>query len=305
LKKKESSLKLIYLIKALVFSAMSFMAWCPLVVSAQDAREIMEKVDDGSRTQNDNAFSIIQISTCEFGIIGGKLKCTHKPTVKKLESAAINFGPEMKDSKSIAIILEPANERGIGMLSFVYDSPKKDNETWLYLSALGKVKRIVASNSSGDSEPVSVFGSEFTTEDQETGKLDDYTFKLLKKADFQGRSAFVIEQTPTKERLRKTRYARSVVWVDTERNVVLKSKMYGKRKAEIRRIVSGKVEKLNGVWVARSITIMNLVTNRLSNIAIRAIHFGIQIDPELLSQRSLIDTAFRERHLNILRAQAR
>jgi hypothetical protein len=276
----------------------------PLAGLAQDARAIMEKVDAASRAQNNSAFSIIQISTCKFGISGGKLKCSQKPTIKKLESASINLGPGGKDSKSIAIILEPASERGIGMLSFVYDSPRKDNETWLYLSALGKVKRIVASNSSANSEPVSVFGSEFTTEDQETGKLDDYTFKLLETVKFQGRKAYVIEQTPTKARARKTRYARSVMWIDTARNVVLKAEMYDKRGAEIRRIVSAKVEKVNGVWMARSTTIMNLVTNRLSNLAMGAIHFGVKIDPDLFSQRSLTDTAFRERQLEILRGQA-
>lgn len=297
-------MKLIYLTRMLAITTLTVIVSFPLIALAQNARSIMEKVDAGSRAHNNSAFSVIQISTCKFGIADGKVKCSRKPTVKKLESASVSIGPEGKDSKSIAIILEPASERGIGMLSYIYDSSKKDNETWLYLSALGKVKRIVASNSSGDSEPVSIFGSEFTTEDQETGKLDDYTFKLLETVKFQGRNAYVIEQTPTIERTRKTRYGRSVVWVDTDRNVVLKAKMYNKREAEIRRIISSGVEKVNGVWMARSTTILNLVTNRLSNLSIRAIHFGMQIDPELLSKRSLTDTAFRERQLNILRLQA-
>ncbi len=272
---------------------------------AQSARAIMEKVDAASRAQNNSAFSVLQISTCKFGITGGKVKCTQRPTVKKIESASINTGPGGKDSRSIAIVLEPASERGIGMLSYVYDSPKKDNETWLYLSTLGKVKRIVASSSSANSEPVSLFGSEFTTEDQETGKLDDYTFNLLDTVTYQGRKAYVIEQIPTRARARKTRYARTVVWIDSQRYVMLKAEMFNKRNQEIRRIIAGKMKKINGVWIARSITIMNLVSNRLSNMAIGNIRFGVRIDPELMTQRALTDTVFRERQLDALRKQAR
>jgi len=272
---------------------------------AQDARGIMERMDANSRAQNNSVFSIMQIATCKFGISGGKVKCAVKPTIKKIESASVNTGPGGKDSKAIAFILEPASERGIGMLSYTYDSSRKDNETWLYLSALGKVKRLVASNSDADSEPVSLFGSEFTSEDQETGKLDDYTYRLLDTVTYRGRKAFVIEQTPTKARARKTRYAKTLVWVDAQRYVMLKAEMYDKRGKEIRRIITGKVEKIKGVWLARSITIMNLVTNRLSNMSLRAIHFGVNIDPELLTRRALTDKAFRERQLNALRAQAR
>ena len=49
---------------------------------------------------------------------------------------------------------------------------------------------------------------------------------------------------------------------------------------------------------------MNLVESRLSNMALLSIDFGVDIDPALLTKRALTDTAFREKHLNSLRAQA-
>ncbi|HSF92451.1 MAG TPA: outer membrane lipoprotein-sorting protein, partial [Paracoccaceae bacterium] len=163
-------------------------------VTAQSARAIVERMDENAQMQNDSSFSVLKISTCKFGISNNKVKCTARPTVKTLESASITVGRNGKDAKSIAFVLEPASERGIGMLSYTYDDANKDNETWLYLSALGKVKRIVASNSTADSQPVSLFGSEFTTEDQETGKLDEYAFNLLDTVTYQGNKAYVIEQ---------------------------------------------------------------------------------------------------------------
>ena len=274
----------------------------PATGMAQSARSIMDSVDSNSLSQNNSVFSIMKIATCKFGISNGKIRCTARATVKSLESASITSGPGGKDSQSIAFILEPASERGIGMLSYTYDS-NKPNETWLYLSALGKVKRIVSSNSTS-SEPVSLFGSEFTTEDQETGKLDDYTYTLLETITFKGRKTYVIEQIPTPARARQSRYARSVLWIDAGRYVNVKAEMYDSRGKEIRRVIADNVERVNGVWMARSVTIMNLVTNRLSNMKMESLYFGVNIDPALLTQRALTDTAFRERHLDALRAQA-
>ena len=48
---------------------------------------------------------------------------------------------------------------------------------------------------------------------------------------------------------------------------------------------------------------MNLVTNRLSNMAFLEMHTGIDVPDEFLTQRTLTDAAFRETELEKLRAQ--
>ena len=271
---------------------------------AQSAKDIMIMVDERTRQQNDSSFTLLRISTCKYGLKGSKVKCTKKPVVKKLESASITVGQNGTDIQSILFVHEPKSERGVGMLSHTYDDPAKDNETWLYLSALGKVKRMVASNSDDDSEPVSLFGSEFTTEDQETGKIDEYEYTLLDTVTYKGRKAFVIEQVPNASRARKSRYSKSVMWIDKERFLMLKAALYDRKGRETRRIFANKIEKINGIYLARSVTLMNLVESRLSNMALLSIDFGVDIDPALLTKRALTDTAFREKHLNSLRAQA-
>ena len=277
-----------------VFSGTSF---------AKTAREIMEMVDANSRERNESVFSLLKISTCKYGIKDQKVKCSQAPTIKTIESVAINTGPSGKDNQSIAFILEPPAERGVGMLVYTYDEIGKDNETWLYLSALGKVKRIVSSNSDADAEPVAIFGSEFTNEDQETGKLNDYNFKLLKETNYKSSRVAIIEQTPKPNIAIKSRYSKSLLWVDLAKEIVVKAKMYDKRGAEIRRLLVGKIEKLNDVWLARSTTILNLNAKRLSNMMLVSINFGMEINSDLLSKRSLTDKAFRKKHLDDIRAQ--
>lgn len=270
---------------------------------AQDARQIMTKVEDYQRVISDSAFNRIQLSSCRFGLQESRITCAERPRVKALESVGINLGAEGRDTKTITIVLEPAAERGIGMLNFSYDEAQRDNETWLYLSALGTVKRIASGNSDDETEPASVFGSEFTTEDQDTGKLDEYSITLLGEATEGEREVWMIEIIPNEERARKTRYGRSVQYIDKERFVALRVDLYDQHEREIKRLLASRVEEIEGVWVARSLTMMNLVSNRLSNMAILEINTGIDVPENFLTQRTLTDVAFREAELQKLRAQ--
>jgi len=270
------------------------------------AREIMEKVDEESRKSSDSAFTRMKLTTCRYGLSGGKVKCAEKARVKLVESAQINIGKDNKDSKSIAIILEPSSEKGIGMLSYSYDDSDRDNETWLYLSALGKVKRISVRNSDDEeTESASIFGTEMTTEDQETGKLDDYTYKLLGQGEFRGREVAVIESIPKPHRLSKSSYGKTQSWIDTERFITLKVQMFDKYNNPIKKLEVGKVEKINDVWMGRSLTFFNTVSNRLTNMKLEAINFDMDIQEDFLTQRALTDQAFREKFLKDLRKQAK
>ena len=265
--------------------------------------EIMQLVDDANRRQNDSSFNRMQLSSCKFGVTDGRITCAERPRVKSLESVSKNYGAELKDTKSVTITLEPAAERGIGMLSYGYDEAGRDNETWLYLSTLGRVKRIASGDSDEETEPASLFGSEFTTEDTDTGKLEEYSFNVLEDTTISGREVWKIEMIPNEERARRTRYSRQVHYVDKERFVTLRSEMYDRYDKEIKRLMAARVELVNDIWMSRSITMMNLVTNRLSNMAFVEIYTDIAIKDEFLTQRTLTDAAYRETELEILRAQ--
>ena len=108
---------------------------------------------------------------------------------------------------------------------------------------------------------------------------------------------------PNEERAKKTRYSRQVHYVDKERLVTLRSEMYDRYDKEIKRLMASRVELVNDVWMSRSLTMMNLVTNRLSNMAFVEIYTDLTIDDEFLTQRTLTDAAYRETELESLRAQ--
>lgn len=267
---------------------------------ADEAQDVMDKVDLLQRTASDSTLTKSRLSSCKFGKRNKKVVCSETPRVKELISVSKQFGKSKKDSRGISIIIEPASDRGVGMLTYSYDDETRDTESWLYLSALGRVKRM-ASGTGEDQEPVSFFGSEFTTEDLESGKTDEYTYTILQEGAYGKREVWVIEARPKPVRLKKTDYSKIRFWIDKERYLALKVQSYDKREKPYKRIIFKRIEKINDIWVSRDITIMNLQSNRLSNMQTQEIAIGVAVNPEFLTQRALTDFAFREKELDTLR----
>ncbi len=289
--------KLFMFIAIVTFSIQILMA-NPLM----SAEAIMEKMDAQQRLVSHGTFSLSQISTCPFSKNNKKIVCVENPRIKLMESVSKQYGEHQKDSKNISVLLKPASEKGISMLSYSYDDSKKDSETWLYLSALGKVKRI-ASGASEDQEPTAIFGSEFSTEDMESGKTREYTYNILQEGAYGKRQVWVVESIPIASRIAKTHYSKLLFWVDKERFIPLKIQTYDKRGNLYKRLLFKNIVNLKGSWLAKDVTVLNLKTQRLSNMKTKNIALNVTVLDAFLTQRTLTDFAFREKHLIRLREQ--
>lgn len=273
----------------------------PLTLAESNAIEIMRKVDDLQRAAVRTSYSQIILSTCRYQIQKQRPSCRSTARVKKLENASENTGAQFKDSQSLSVVLEPASEKGVGMLTFSYDKSDKNTESWLYLSALGKVKRMVSGNSE-EQEPVAFFGSELTTEDMETGKIDEYRYQILTQGAYQGRQVWVIERTPTAKRLRQTRYSKTRIWIDKERLTALKAYTYDKQGKLWKKMLFSQFKAVKSAWIAQKIRVFNVQKKRMSILEQQQLNVGIAIPKGLLTQRSLTDFAFREQGFKALRA---
>ena len=270
----------------------------PVLAADIDPREIMQRVSN--RDDGKSQYSRSVVATCRYSTEGGKMRCTEQPRVKVLEGAQKDYGKNGKDGRSISIILQPAAESGIGFLQYDYDDNNRDSDQWMYLSALGKVKRLVSGN---DDEPKSgtMFGSEISYEDVEKTHIDDYIYKLIKEETFQGRPCWVIEAQPKPKRARKSNYSKSVQWIDKERLLFLQGQIYDRTGRPVKQIISSNVENINGIWVARQLNVNNVQTQRISTMKIEKIVLNPQIEDALFTQRTLTDGAYREKQLLELR----
>ncbi|MCP4024407.1 MAG: outer membrane lipoprotein-sorting protein, partial [Desulfobacteraceae bacterium] len=182
-------------------------------------------------------------------------------------------------------------------LQYDYEQKKKDTDQWLYLSAMGKVKRIVSGN---ENEPKtgSFFGSELSYEDMEKRHLDDYTYKILGIETYRGRPCTVIESTPTKERAKKSNYSKSRQWVDTERDIILKSILYNRQGKKMKKIYFGDIQMIDQILVPMQIAVLNIETKRRTLFTYEKIALNVKVKDEFLTQRTLTDGAFRQSNLS-------
>ena len=106
--------------------------------------------------------------------------------------------------KSHTLFNEPADVKGTALLTFSHKVD--DDDQWLYLPALKRVKRITSSNKSG-----SFMGSEFAFEDIGSQEVEKFTYKFLREEDYEGQACFLLERYPVSK---YSGYTRQVVWMD-------------------------------------------------------------------------------------------
>jgi len=89
-------------------------------------------------------------------------------------------------TKTIIRFVAPAEVKGTTML--VFDNQDSNDDMWIYLPALRKIRRIVSSERGR-----SFMGSEFTNADMGKPNLEDFNYKLLPDAKIHGNNCWVVE----------------------------------------------------------------------------------------------------------------
>jgi len=123
--------------------------------------------------------------------------------------------------KSLVIFDEPRDVKGTALLNFAHKTGNDDQ--WLYLPALKRVKRISSANKSG-----SFMGSEFAYEDVTSQEVEKYTYKWIRDEMHEGMECFVFERYPAYQ---NSGYTRQVVWLDKAEYRLLKIDFYDRKNA--------------------------------------------------------------------------
>ena len=106
--------------------------------------------------------------------------------------------------KGLSIFDEPRDVEGTAFLT--YSHIEGNDDQWLYLPALKRVKRISSSNKSGP-----WMGSEFAYEDLSSFEVEKYDYKFLREDELDGEKVYVVESYPTYD---NSGYSKTITWVD-------------------------------------------------------------------------------------------
>ncbi len=138
--------------------------------------------------------------------------------------------------KSLLIFDSPADVKGTKFLTFSHKH--SDDDQWLYLPALKRVKRISSSNKGG-----SFMGSEFSYEDMTAPVLEKYDYKYLRDDNYKGRKVFIVERYPKDPH---SLYSKQVIWTDQEHYIPWKIDYFNRRGKRLKTLTYHKYKRYLG-----------------------------------------------------------
>ncbi len=189
-----------------------------------------------------------------------------------------------KDSKSITYFVEPANVRDTAMLTWDYDGVEKDDDQWLYLPALKKVRRI-SSSDRGDY----FMGTDFTFEDvKQTPELEDYNWKNLGTEQIDGQDVWVVEAEPkTKALVKDLGYSKVRYYVRKDIHMYVRVDFWDRKGVELKHLVSTGIKQINGIWTATGGVMTNVQTGHKTELSFSAQQYNTGVSDRMFSERML------------------
>ncbi len=189
------------------------------------------------------------------------------------------FSKDLGDTeKSIMFFQSPADVKNTSFMNWSYDSDKNDDQ-WIYLPALKRVKRI-----SSDSKSDYFMGSDFTYDDLGDRKLTADNHKLLKEETVNGKVCYVVQSISKDE---DNMYSKTTTWIDKSNFVGVKKEFYDEDEDLLKILTIIKVEKIAGFYVITNSKMKNVQKNHSTTMTLSNVKVNTGISVSKFSERMM------------------
>ena len=172
-------------------------------------------------------------------------------SIRQIRSMSLEVSGD--GDKSLTIFDKPLDIKGTAFLTFTHTVGNDDQ--WLYLPALKRVKRISSRNKSGP-----FMGSEFAYEDLSSQEVEKYTYRYLRSEACGELNCFVVERYPTDK---FSGYTRQIGWIDDAEYRTQKLDFYDRKNALLKTLtLSDYRQFVNQYWRAHTLEMVNHQTNK-------------------------------------------
>jgi hypothetical protein len=197
-------------------------------------------------------------------------------SIRKISSKTLEVPGD--GDKSLLLFKTPLDVKNTVFLS--HSHKHDDDNQWLFLPALKRVKRISSSNKGG-----SFMGSEFSYEDMSSREIEKYTYKYIRDDEYKGRPVFVVEQVSKDPR---SLYSKSLVWMDQKEYIPWKMEYFNRRNKHLKTLVYRKYKKyLDKYWRPDEMYMVNLRTRKSTILGWRNYRFRTNISERKFNPRTL------------------
>lgn len=188
------------------------------------------------------------------------------------------------DNQSLSRFIAPADVKGTSVL--LIEHSDADDDMWLFLPALGKSRRLIASNKRD-----SFMGSDFSYGDVIGYPVKDWHNKLVGEATVSGEQCYQVESTPASDEVRDTSgYSKRLTCVSKTRFVTLHADIWdtdGEKLKEEDRTEFVNVDPARGKWVATRLSARNLETGHSTEVVIHDYRLSTGIPQSTFTVRAL------------------
>lgn len=245
--------------------------WASAAVQAETPEEkgraIFEEAENRGEGYVDNEADMLMI-----------LKNKQEATSEREMSTKSLEGEGDEGDMSLMVFLSPRDQKGTALLT--HQHKDRDDDQWLYLPALKRVKKIASSKKSGP-----FMGSEFSFEDIGGQQLDDYTYKYLRDEKLEGQDCFVVESYPKDK---NSGYTKVITWVDKEHYRTLKAEFYDRKSSHLKTMTaSGFKLYEDKFWRPAELNMVNLQTGRSTVLQQKNIKFKTGLSDSDFNKNSL------------------
>lgn len=194
------------------------------------------------------------------------------------------------DSKTLSLFESPADIRGTAYLNFKWDDTNRDDDSWLYLPALQRVKRLASSDTSD-----SFMGSDFTFADINGYEIDWFDYSFVNESEvIDGHEVWVIEATPKPEFKQRaeeaTGYSKMQTWIRKDIFVQVRGQAWELKGNRIKYFNSSEIELIDDIWTTKRLQAISTRNGRqehASVLQISSINYNVEVDDSTFSTESM------------------
>jgi hypothetical protein len=191
-----------------------------------------------------------------------------------------------KEKRTVIFYLKPTNVKGTAFLTYDSPDPEVDDDQWLYLPALRKVRRISASNR-GDY----FLGTDLAYEEikkENKVELSDYHFTARGPAVIEGIHVLVVEGIPQNDEISDELGYGKVVWhVDPETWMSRVTEFWDVNGNHLKTIRLVDVKKVDGIWTTIQLSVKNHKTSHSTFFTFSNIDYKTEIEDRVFEQSML------------------
>jgi hypothetical protein len=172
-----------------------------------------------------------------------------------------------------------------GTSFLVWERDGAEDERFLFLPALGRVRRIA-----GSERQESFVGSDFTYEDIGGRALDDYTYTLLDaNATFTGADgrAHPAYQLESRAKQADALYPRVVSLVRKDNFVVVRAEIFNRRNEREKEYRVLRLEQVSGIWTALEVVMTNELDRTRTELTTTSVNYNVGLEETDFSRREL------------------